>query len=395
MTQINRKLLVVDDDTIVRESVVAYLEDSGFDVIEAQDGATGLALFHDQKPELVLTDLRMPGMDGLHLLAEIHESCMDVPVIVISGAGVMDDVVEALRLGAVDYLIKPLADMQVLIHAINKSLERLDLLAENKRYREQLETTNTALKDNLLTIEKDQKAGRRVQQRLLPPSPIKCKDYVFEHCVIPSLYLSGDFVDTAYKSGRYFSFYLTDVSGHGASSAFATIWMKHVAMELLADYKLYEDEGCFELEENPLFTLINERLIASNLGHYMTCFSGVIDLETGVLKYSLAGHLPMPVLLIPGEKPRFLEAKGRPLGLFPNQFWKTYEAVLPVGASLVAFSDGILELMPSKDLIEKENYLLKLLSNGVDGLDTLMETLNLKNLSEIPDDIAIFTAVRR
>ena len=145
MTQINRKLLVVDDDTIVRESVVAYLEDSGFDVIEAQDGATGLALFHDQKPELVLTDLRMPGMDGLHLLAEIHESCMDVPVIVISGAGVMDDVVEALRLGAVDYLIKPLADMQVLIHAINKSLERLDLLAENKRYREQLETTNTAL----------------------------------------------------------------------------------------------------------------------------------------------------------------------------------------------------------------------------------------------------------
>ncbi len=394
MPQKNRKLLVIDDDILVRQSVVAYLEDSGFDVIEAGDGNAGLSLYCEYSPDLVLTDLRMPGMDGLQLLAEIHKDSLDIPVIVISGAGVMGDVVEALRLGAADYLIKPLADMQVLIHAINKCLERLDLLAENQRYRDELESTNGMLQEHLRTLERDQEAGRRVQQRLLPPSHITRKGYTFEQRVIPSLFLSGDFIDFAFKSDRYFSFYLTDVSGHGASSAFATIWMKHVAMEVRAEYQLYQDEECFELEENPFLTLINERLLESNLGHHMTCFTGTIDLQTGRLRYSLAGHLPMPVILEPGEAPSFLKGKGRPLGLFTEQFWPVYEASISEGGSLVGFSDGILEIMPSDDLIEKENHLLNILSKGVAGIEGLMHNLGLDSLEEAPDDIAIFTVVR-
>ncbi|MEJ2419843.1 MAG: response regulator, partial [Exilibacterium sp.] len=112
MVKANRKLLIIDDDTIVRQNIVAYLEDSGFDVYQASDGRCGLALFRRDPPDLVLSDLRMPGVDGLQVLKEVHEQSPEIPVIVISGAGVMSDVVEALRLGASDYLIKPVVDME-------------------------------------------------------------------------------------------------------------------------------------------------------------------------------------------------------------------------------------------------------------------------------------------
>src|SRR5690606_4450396 len=142
MTDRSRKLLIIDDDTLVRQSIATYLEDSGFHVLEAASGAMGMQLVEEQVPELVITDLRMPDLDGLQVLQKLHEKKPDLPVIVISGAGVMADVVTALRLGARDYLIKPIIDMEVLVHSVRKALERHDLLVQNHVYREELERTN-------------------------------------------------------------------------------------------------------------------------------------------------------------------------------------------------------------------------------------------------------------
>jgi len=389
-----RKLLVIDDDRIVRQSVVAYLEDSGFNVIEANHGQQGLELFQQHSPDLVLTDLRMPGMDGLHLLDEVHRLNADTPVIVISGAGVMGDVVEALRLGAVDYLIKPLADMEMLVHAISKSLERRELLEQNRRYREDLEGANQELKEALQILEKDHEAGRRVQQQLLPPSPFVTKNgYITEHIIIPSLYLSGDFIDFAYYDDRYFAFYLTDVSGHGASSAFATIWLKHVSTALVEQGLVIQDNWVNDEGHNPFLYALNEELLASKLGHHMTCFTGIIDMQENKLRYSVAGHLPMP-LISDASGAYYLEGKGRPLGLFPQQEWGVFEADFPEGASLVGFSDGVLEVLPPKDLLEKEAYLLELMSGNAQNLTQVLSALQLDTLKSAPDDIAVLS-IRR
>lgn len=394
MPEGTRKLLVIDDDTIVRQSVVAYLEDSGFEVIEAKHGHQGLELFEQHKPDLVLTDLRMPGMDGLHLLDEVHRLNPDAPVIVISGAGVMGDVVEALRLGAVDYLIKPLADMEMLVHTISKSLERCELLEQNRRYREDLESANQELKEALQILEKDQEAGRMVQQQLLPPSPFVTKSgYSTEHKIIPSLYLSGDFIDFRYYDNRYFAFYLTDVSGHGASSAFATIWLKHVSMTLVEQGSGVQDNWAENKHSNPFLYALNEELLASKLGHHMTCFTGLIDMHTHKLRYSVAGHLPMP-LMSDKDGAFYLEGKGRPLGLFPKQDWDVFEVDFPEGASLIGFSDGVLEVLPPRDLLEKEAYLLDLMSGDTQNLTQVLDVLQLDTLQSAPDDIAVLT-IRR
>ncbi len=148
-----KKILVIDDEVYIRDSVIGFLEDFGFEVIEAENGEVGLAQFDKEKPDLILCDLRMPVMDGLEVLAQVREQDENIPIIIVSGAGNIADTVEALRLGAWDYIIKPIQDMNVLFHAVNKAFERKDFIAEKARYQKDLEGANKELKISLDTLE--------------------------------------------------------------------------------------------------------------------------------------------------------------------------------------------------------------------------------------------------
>ncbi|EFL50904.1 multi-sensor signal transduction histidine kinase [Solidesulfovibrio fructosivorans JJ]] len=138
-------LLTIDDEAMIRETIAAYMENRGFVVYEAPDGRRGLEVFRDKRPDLVLVDLRMPEMDGLEVLACLHEIAPDTPAIVVSGTGVLRDAVEAVRRGAWDYITKPIQDMAVLALAVDKALERADL----KRAVRQAEQRYTSLVQNI------------------------------------------------------------------------------------------------------------------------------------------------------------------------------------------------------------------------------------------------------
>ena len=118
-----KRILTIEDDATVRMNIVAYLEDSGYQMIQAADGLEGLHQFKDQRPDLVLCDLRMPKLDGLDVLQEITQLSPDTPVIIVSGAGMISDAIQALKRGAWDYVTKPIPDMQVLEAAIIKALD--------------------------------------------------------------------------------------------------------------------------------------------------------------------------------------------------------------------------------------------------------------------------------
>jgi DNA-binding NarL/FixJ family response regulator len=171
-------ILVIDDEPVVCESLAVYLSDSGFKINTASSGDEGLALFRNTKPDLVICDLRMPLVDGLDVLKAINSESPETPVIVVSGQGSMNDVVTALRNGAVDYLFKPLIEMEVLEHSVRRALERGHLLKQNRQILEQLELTNAELERSLDLLEEDQEAGRRVQLRMLPPTPHVFNEYL-------------------------------------------------------------------------------------------------------------------------------------------------------------------------------------------------------------------------
>ncbi len=132
-------ILTIDDESAIRRSFKNYLEDLDYDVIEAENGKEGLERFEKEKPDLVLVDLRMPEVDGMAVLEKVVKDSPDTPIIVVSGTGVIADVIEALQRGAWDYILKPVEDMSVLQYAVEKALERSMLLYENRLYREHLE----------------------------------------------------------------------------------------------------------------------------------------------------------------------------------------------------------------------------------------------------------------
>jgi sigma-B regulation protein RsbU (phosphoserine phosphatase) len=172
------KVLIIDADAAMREHVADYLKNTGYNTVTASDGEAGLAMIQSESPGCVLCDLNLPKVDGVSVLQLISNEDVELPIIVISGEGEMTDVVEALRLGASDFLIKPIVDLEVLEHSIERSLERYSLRQENSRYRAQLEQANSVLKNNLAVLEQDQQAGLMVQMKMLPVSPMQKGAYV-------------------------------------------------------------------------------------------------------------------------------------------------------------------------------------------------------------------------
>ena len=132
-------LLIVEDDPLVRQTMAVFLENSDFHVLQAQNGQEGLALFSQKNPDLIILDLQMPGMSGIELLAAIKSDLPVIPAIVVSGTGSRDDVIATLKLGAWDYLTKPLEDLNVLKNAVTQALEKARLITENKHYQLHLE----------------------------------------------------------------------------------------------------------------------------------------------------------------------------------------------------------------------------------------------------------------
>ena len=151
-----KTILIIDDEVYIRKSSKSFLEDYGFRVIEAENGRLGLEKSIEDKPDLILCDLRMPEMDGLEVLAAVTKNLPEIPIIIVSGAGNIKDTVKALRLGAWDYIIKPIQNLDVLYHAIDKAFERANFIEEKRQYQTNLEKANKELKDSLDTLNQTQ-----------------------------------------------------------------------------------------------------------------------------------------------------------------------------------------------------------------------------------------------
>ena len=132
------RILVIDDETEIRRSVKMILEYDGYDVQEASTGPEGLALIEREPPDLVFMDIRMPGLDGLEALQKIRQINETLPVVIISGHGTVSTAVEATKLGAFDFIEKPLASERLLV-TIRNALDQTRLKDENRTLKRAVE----------------------------------------------------------------------------------------------------------------------------------------------------------------------------------------------------------------------------------------------------------------
>src|SRR5512143_985973 len=134
----DKKLLLADDEEGIRKVLGIYLADSGFEVLTAENGLQALEIFRGAQPSIVLTDLRMPGVDGIELLRTIKSERPETEVIMITGHGDMDLAIESLKLEATDFVTKPIND-DVLAIALKRAQERIAMRQQLREYTENLE----------------------------------------------------------------------------------------------------------------------------------------------------------------------------------------------------------------------------------------------------------------
>ncbi|HEY3252315.1 MAG TPA: sigma-54 dependent transcriptional regulator [Polyangiaceae bacterium] len=131
------KILVVDDEASARSGLSKLLEQEGYSVQTAEDGLVALESIAENAPALVITDLKMPNLDGMGLLAKLRELGLDIPAIVTTAFGEVSVAVHAMRAGAEDYLTKPI-DFDALLLAVERTLQRREVAAEAENLRRQL-----------------------------------------------------------------------------------------------------------------------------------------------------------------------------------------------------------------------------------------------------------------
>ena len=134
MSEANTTVLVAEDDSTIRRNLVRLLQSEGYRTIEAADGDEALAGVQANNPDAVLLDLKMPGRDGLKVLAELQPLLADLPVIVITALGGSAAAIEAMRRGAYDYLSKPF-DLDEVLLTLKRALRQRALAIEVKALR--------------------------------------------------------------------------------------------------------------------------------------------------------------------------------------------------------------------------------------------------------------------
>ncbi len=146
-SEMKEKILLIDDEPEIRDLLAELLKDEGYTIYQAEDGVNGLEIFKNEDMDLVITDVRMPRKNGIELLREIRESRAEVDVIILTGQSDEATAIDCLRTGAYDYLLKPVEDIDILLTAVNRALQKRTLEKQNKLLITQLE--DMAIRDPL------------------------------------------------------------------------------------------------------------------------------------------------------------------------------------------------------------------------------------------------------
>ena len=382
-------VLIIDDDKRTRFAFRCVLELQGVSILEAEDGASGLRVASERTLGVVLLDLRMPGMDGLDVLQSLVRMHPETPVLVVSGRGTMSDVVEALRRGAWDFILKPVTDVDLLVRAVGRALDKATLQRQNREFSESLQRTNNRLSAALKELSDDEQAARKLQFQLLPEDGLRIGSYTCFRRLFPSQVLSGDFVDYFPLGERHLGFYMADVAGHGAASAFVTAMLT----TLVGKYREALGRGDETiLSPRQFLARLESDLAPHRLEKHITMFYGALETSSGQFVYASAGAFPFP-LLRKGDHVVELECTGRPLNLPGRAGFGYGEAELHPGGRLLIASDGVLEIEPKQSFRERRAALAEITRSATD-LDAVLAGLGFREATQRGDDVALFLLAR-
>lgn len=386
-------VLIVDDIPDRAEALSRIVADAGFSTTVVTDvKGTRFSLGTDSDFDVILCELDLRGVSWREARRSLKEMDAQVPAIMFSDVLDGERMMTALRLGASDFFVRPVEDTEALVRSMERCVRQREMRRELRESRQRLELANNELRATVKVLEQDQQAGRQVQLKMLPVTPLVIDDYVISHTVIPSLYLSGDFTDYFRVGEEYVTFFMADVSGHGSSCAFATVLLKNLFARKRSDVLRMLDDSV--LSPVAMLEHANGELLELAVGKFATMVVGVLDMARNTLRYAVAGHLPQPVL-VSDRGACYLPGEGTAVGIMEDAAYEEHLIELPDSFMLALFSDGILEILPPKNLIEKEKYFLDVFEQTSESPQQLVVRLGLDRVETAPDDIAALFISKR
>ena len=165
------RLLVIDDEAAIRDSLKMILEYEGYEVLTAATGEEGIAQAEREAPDLMFLDVKMPAMDGLEVLQRLRHLVEATPVVVISGHGTVSTAVEATKLGAFDFIEKPLETERLLV-TVRNALDSRRLRTENRSFRRDAEKRYQIVGDSPLLARVRESIAKAAPTSASPSWPV-------------------------------------------------------------------------------------------------------------------------------------------------------------------------------------------------------------------------------
>ena len=330
-------ILLVDDDEITRVSMASRLERLGYHVIEAGDGAAGLSATRTHRPDLIILDWMMPGMDGPSVCEAIRADAelKSSHILLMTAHDRPDQIAEGLSRGADDFLSKAASRQEVLAR-VQASLRSSALVREIERTRDDLDVSHRLLSVKQQELENELQCAADFVRSQLPQPGTPAPGVTMHWAYQPSLTLGGDLFQVCQWGADTLGFYILDASGHGVAAALRAITLTSFLREdNLAKAVGSYDPGAIINEANRRFPLTQD-------GEYFTLWVGRLHLQSRVLFYAAAGHSGA-FLNSTMRTSQWLSSASLPLGFDAEATFETTCTQLHVGDRLYLLSDGIYE----------------------------------------------------
>ena len=337
-------VLFVDDEQHILSSLQRNLVREPYQCRFASSGREGLEILAREPVQVVVSDMRMPEMDGMVFLNEVRNRYPEIVRIVLSGTADFSKVLHAVNSGEVyRFMTKPLDEIEAFRATLRQALEYYALHKRQKDLLAELELQNHKLLRQQEKINYELRLAGQVQRRLLSTAPVVTPDYEIRFAYRPSLSVGGDFFDAVSLPDGRLCIYIGDVSGHGVAPALISTFLKVTATDLVYAH----------IDDGPaaICRALNRFILDHHLGDdiFATFFVGLFDPSSRRWRVCNCGH-PEPIrvgsvgALCPGGG----KAHGDvPLGILdgPGHFNVQSECGWHAGEAdcLFVFTDGLYE----------------------------------------------------
>jgi len=371
------------DDTPENLDVVRGILADDYHIKVAVNGHIALKIAQSQNPDLILLDIMMPEIDGYEVCRQLKADpgTRDIPVIFLTAKGETADEAEGFKLGAADYILKP----------VNPPLlkARVKTHLALKQNMDELQAAYAVINKQKERMQDELNVGRDIQMSMVPetfPAFPDRDEFDIHALLLPAREIGGDFYDYFFVERDKLCICVGDVSGKGVPAAlFMAVTKTMIKSTATEDHS-----------PASIMTRVNDEISQDNPScMFITLFLGILDVDTGEFRYTNAGH-PYPYLKRPnGSVDTLKQVHGPVVGAMDGVAYSEDSVNLARDDQLLIFTDGITEAMDLSDQLYGEQRVIELFQSVTDtGSDaTVSATLNsvesFAGEAEQADDITI------